>query len=410
MGWPNVYRHDETKRDLEWDPILIQKNTSRTDLQILIEGDSIIRQIPLYGATSVSVGGLTINKMIKRQLNGPSIAYDPDLVVINIGTNDVERPPHNLKDQIIELFQLVRRNYPNRVVVLMAVRHRPKDIQWSLGVNTSLTSGRETINSTLKQCCEMFGGFIFKNPHKLETISDGTGVRRIREEAFHRDGLHLSRHGKERYAVAVSDIAYGYLRKTIKYMSSRPCTVLELPDFPISIERRMNTILFKGRESLLSNFAPTPVDVLGKRFPTGEHAYQYIKAIHHGKHVLAQQILEIEDPKYVKITTDQVITWPDESWLNVRLGVMELIQVERVLQHQHLVSFLTANRAFLLVENTSNEFWARGAQQHGENHLGRILMGIGYVLAIQRDDLLDSKIHLLQHQIMQSLYLQDNKL
>ena len=144
----------------------------------------------------------------------------------------------------------------------MAVRHRPKDKQWSLRVNASLIANRETINSMLKQCCGMFNGFIFKNPYEPETVSDGTGVRRVIEEAFHRDRLHFSRQIKEQYAVTISDVAYGHLRKTIKYVSSIPHTILELPDFPTSIERRNNTILFKEWERLLSYFFPIPVDVL----------------------------------------------------------------------------------------------------------------------------------------------------
>ena len=408
MGRPNIYKHDEAKRGIEWDPVLINKNATRTDLEILIEGDSIIRQIPLYGATSVSVGGLTIKKMIQRQRNGPSVAGNPDLIVINIGTNDVERPSQNLNDQINELCRLIRNNYPDRVVILMAVRLRPKDTCWRLGINSSLTASREAINNSLKQCCSNFPGFVFKNPYKMETISNGTGVREIRREAFHRDGLHLSRNGKERYAVAISDIAYGHLHAAIKYMSSRPRAILTLPAFNINIERRNKTILFKGQDSLLSNFSPTPVDVLGLSFPTAEHAYQYFKAKHHGKHMLAQHLLGIEDPKFVKKITDQVITRIDEAWLNVRREVMELIQVERVLQNQHLIDFLASNRAFLLVENTSNEFWARGAQNQGENHMGRILMEIGFILAIRREDLLDQKIHHLQIQIIDSFHLQNN--
>ena len=43
----------------------------------------------------------------------------------------------------------------------------------------------------------------------------------------------------------------------------------------------------------------------------------------------------------------------------------------------NLRRFLINNKDFILVEDTSNEFWARGRKHHGQNILGKIMNRLG---------------------------------
>ena len=80
--------------------------------------------------------------------------------------------------------------------------------------------------------------------------------------------------------------------------------------------------------------------------------------------------------KKLKISTKTIAEKkisPNPEWHKVREKVMEHITLIRILNDLDLRRFLVNNRDFLLVEDTSNDFWARGGDHCGKNTLSKIM-------------------------------------
>jgi ribA/ribD-fused uncharacterized protein len=122
----------------------------------------------------------------------------------------------------------------------------------------------------------------------------------------------------------------------------------------------------------LSNFAPFPIALLGKVWPTSEHFFQ------------AQKFAGTEHAEDIRQTPSPTIAArmgrdrkkplrPD--WEVVKDDIMLEAVRAKFTQHAELLTLLLATGDAHLVEHTTNDsYWGDGGDGSGKNMLGRILM------------------------------------
>lgn len=124
----------------------------------------------------------------------------------------------------------------------------------------------------------------------------------------------------------------------------------------------------------LSNFAPYPIVLQNRRWPTSEHYFQ------------AQKFTDDEHREAIRKTTSPMIAArmgrsrkrplrPD--WETVKDDVMREAVLAKFMQHEELRDLLLSTGEAKLVEHTVNDnYWGDGGDGSGKNKLGRILMEI----------------------------------
>jgi ribA/ribD-fused uncharacterized protein len=132
----------------------------------------------------------------------------------------------------------------------------------------------------------------------------------------------------------------------------------------------------------LSNFAPYPITLRGKRWPTSEHFFQ------------AQKFVSPKDQEAVRAANTPMLaarTGRDRKrklrrdWESVKVGIMREAVEAKFRQHDELRALLLSTGDAKLVEHTDNdEFWGDGGDGRGRNELGRILMAVRE--ALRRDE------------------------
>jgi ribA/ribD-fused uncharacterized protein len=123
-----------------------------------------------------------------------------------------------------------------------------------------------------------------------------------------------------------------------------------------------------------SNFAPFPITVHGKRWPTSEHFFQAQK---------------FEDPKVregvrkAKSPSEAARMGRDRTlrlrrdWDSARVGVMREALLAKFTQHADLRELLLSTGDATLIEHTErDDFWGDGGDGSGANMLGRLLMDL----------------------------------
>ena len=132
----------------------------------------------------------------------------------------------------------------------------------------------------------------------------------------------------------------------------------------------------------LSNFAPYPIQLKGKRWPTSEHYFQ------------AQKFVDPKDREEIRRANTPMIAARmgrdrkrklRRDWESVKIGVMRQAVEAKFRQHDDLRQLLLDTGDAKLVEHTENdEFWGDGGDGSGRNELGRILMAVRTALAGER--------------------------
>jgi N-glycosidase YbiA len=128
-----------------------------------------------------------------------------------------------------------------------------------------------------------------------------------------------------------------------------------------------------------SNFAPYPIRIDGKKWPTTEHFFQ------------AQKFLDAKLRERIrKATTPGEAARLGRSrkhplrrdWESIKLEVMRKAVRAKFEQHRDLAALLLGTGDALLVEHTENDgYWGDGGDGSGENWLGIILMELRAELA-----------------------------
>jgi N-glycosidase YbiA len=137
----------------------------------------------------------------------------------------------------------------------------------------------------------------------------------------------------------------------------------------------MSTILFyriNDPYGEFSNFAPFPIKLDGKTWPTSEHYFQ------------AQKFADMKDKEEIrkaKGPMDAARMGRDRNrtlrrdWDRVKDNVMYEVVKAKFIQHTALRELLISTGDTKLIEHTENDrYWADGGDGSGQNMLGLILM------------------------------------
>ena len=124
----------------------------------------------------------------------------------------------------------------------------------------------------------------------------------------------------------------------------------------------------------LSNFAPYPILLDGKRWPTSEHYFQ------------AQKFEDKADQEEVRRARTPMIAAQlgrdrrrklRRNWESTKVQVMRAAVRAKFTQHEDLRTLLLATGDAQLVEHTENDdYWGDGGDGRGQNMLGRILEAV----------------------------------
>jgi len=123
-----------------------------------------------------------------------------------------------------------------------------------------------------------------------------------------------------------------------------------------------------------SNFAPFPIFLDKKKWPTSEHYFQ------------AQKFLDLKDREEVRrANTPNVAARLDrdqkkkfrKDWEAIKVSVMRQALQAKFMQHDELRQLLLSTGSAYLIEDAPNDdYWGNGGDGSGKNMLGRLLMEV----------------------------------
>ncbi|AKQ69710.1 GTP cyclohydrolase II [Myxococcus hansupus] len=128
-----------------------------------------------------------------------------------------------------------------------------------------------------------------------------------------------------------------------------------------------------------SNFAPYPIRLNGKTWPTSEHYFQ------------AQKFAAPADQEAVRNARTPMLAARmgrdrkrklRRDWESVKVSVMRQAVQAKFTQHAQLARLLLDTGEATLIEHTEqDDDWGDGGDGHGRNMLGRILMEVREALS-----------------------------
>ncbi len=123
-----------------------------------------------------------------------------------------------------------------------------------------------------------------------------------------------------------------------------------------------------------SNFAPFPIDLDGRRWPTTEHFYQALKFT---DAALQKAIRDMPNPAAAKNYADKHKAAIRPDWDAVKDDVM-LRAVRRKFElHAELRDLLLATGDEELIESAPTDYyWGEGRDGTGQNRLGQIIQRV----------------------------------
>ena len=118
-----------------------------------------------------------------------------------------------------------------------------------------------------------------------------------------------------------------------------------------------------------SNFAPYPVQLKGKRWPTSEHYFQAQKFADTDHE---EQVRQAANP-YMAFRLARVLQrFRRPDWFSMRGAVMLEAVRAKFSQHADLQALLLGTGNAPLVEHTArDDYWGDGGDGHGKNRLAR---------------------------------------
>lgn len=123
-----------------------------------------------------------------------------------------------------------------------------------------------------------------------------------------------------------------------------------------------------------SNFAPFPLKIGSKTWPTSEHYFQAQKFTD-ARHV--EKIRKTASPMMAaRMGRDRKVLLR-KDWEAVKIGVMREALIAKFTQHPELQELLLSTGERRLIESTPNDaYWGDGGDGSGKNMLGRLLMEV----------------------------------
>lgn len=124
----------------------------------------------------------------------------------------------------------------------------------------------------------------------------------------------------------------------------------------------------------LSNFAPSPIRLKGRVWPTVEH---YFQAQKYAGTARKAAIRKASWPRLAARMGRDRTHRIRRDWGAVKVGVMRAALVAKFTQHQDLrEALLSTGDAELVVHTDRDRFWGDGGDGSGKNMLGRLLMSV----------------------------------
>lgn len=170
---------------------------------IVFLGDSIIRAFDVhhyfknYHVYNEGINGNTTFDVLKR-LDSSVYSKNPDIVVLLVGTNDLNRPPANVEEEIIERLKLIIKKIktfnPNIKIILQAIYPVNYDkVPSKVGIRTNeLIIGFNEKLSKIQDVIflNVYNELLFKEELKIEYTDDGL---HINEQAYNVVARHLNK-------------------------------------------------------------------------------------------------------------------------------------------------------------------------------------------------------------------------
>lgn len=123
-----------------------------------------------------------------------------------------------------------------------------------------------------------------------------------------------------------------------------------------------------------SNFAPYPISIKGKNWPTTEHYFQAQKFAGTPHEEAIRQAKTPGDAAQMGRDRQRPLR-PD--WEQIKDGIMGEALYAKFTQHPDLQQHLLDTGTAQIVEHTRNDFyWGDGGDGSGQNKLGQLLMAV----------------------------------
>ena len=151
-------------------------------------------------------------------------------------------------------------------------------------------------------------------------------------------------------------------------------------------EPQHDIVTIQGKDNILSNFYPCHINIFGIQAKSGEHAYQYSKAIRRGQIDLAKKIAESRTAGEAKFNSRLLKN--DQKWKDEKEDVMRQVLQAKAQQVPEFREALIHTQNNTLVETVKNEmYWGSGLDAQdtlhtkpncwmGKNRLGEIMSEI----------------------------------
>lgn len=135
---------------------------------------------------------------------------------------------------------------------------------------------------------------------------------------------------------------------------------------------------FQGQYRWLSNFWMAPIMYKGIKFPSTENAYQAAKF---SDESFKLRIAAVGPSEAKKMGTSRVKRIPDHTWHQMSLNVMYEVNLIKYVTHADLCEMLLDTYPQILQEGNTwgDTFWGV-CKGKGENHLGKTLMKVRYII------------------------------
>jgi ribA/ribD-fused uncharacterized protein len=126
-----------------------------------------------------------------------------------------------------------------------------------------------------------------------------------------------------------------------------------------------------------SNFSPHGIEMEGIYWPTVEHYYQGQKFVGTTDASIIPLIHDAPTPEEAAALGRCPSRRLRPDWELVKTQVMRVGVLQKFITHPDIREILLITGDEMLIENSPTDyFWGCGANHTGENHLGKILMGV----------------------------------
>ena len=166
-------------------------------------------------------------------------------------------------------------------------------------------------------------------------------------------------------ASTITSTALQSLHPPVVQPKSVPSTTTKAP-------REMLLFRASGRFAILSNFFEHKLLVQGVVFRSAEHAYQYKKALFHGRRDISARVLRSRTPHLAKQAAKSINQ--SKAWQECKSKEMAKILEEKAKQCEVFRKALQNTGTKHLVHNTETDsFWGCGEDFRGLNMLGSLM-------------------------------------